>query len=167
MDNIKVKIPAIVSKKMRFYLPKKIIFKGILLYPFIFTSILSFAQSKAEMEILNLSKNLFRFEVEGKMDSLTYFFSDKLVVLSSKGTKRGKSEYLIDLRNGRPVHNKIDVTESAATLEGTTAIVVGKGMFVTTVNENKTSSPLSYMEVFIKERKIWKLIALSASRIPE
>jgi hypothetical protein len=125
------------------------------------------AQSKAEFEILTVSKDLFRWETEGKIDSLANLFDDKLIVVGSKGTKRGKSEYLTDLKNGKPVHNKIDVQEASATIQGTTAIVFGKGFFDTTMNDINTTSHLSYMEVFVKENKNWKLIALYAIRIPE
>jgi hypothetical protein len=136
-------------------------------FAFLLFSTQSYGQINAESEILTVSRDMFRWETEGKFDSLANLIEDKFVVVSSKGTKRGKNEYLTDLRNGKPVHNNIDVQEATATVQGTTAIVVGKGVFVTTVDGNKTTSHLSYMEVFVKENKSWKLIALYASRLPE
>jgi len=127
----------------------------------------SFAQSKAESKVLQLSKDLFRWEVEGKIDSVSQLFDEKLIVIGSKGNKRGKNEYLTDLKNGKPIHNSIDVQESSSTVTGSTAIVVGKGVFVTTVNAVQATSHLSYMEVFVKEARGWKLIALYANRLPE
>lgn len=125
----------------------------------------SFAQSKAESEVMKLSKDMFRWEVEQKMDSLANLFDDKLVIISSSGATRSKTDYLNDLKSGKPVHHSIDVQQSSASIIGTTAIVWGKGVFVVSVNDNKSTFNLSYMEVFLKQDKTWKLIALHASRL--
>jgi Domain of unknown function (DUF4440) len=125
----------------------------------------SFAQSNAESDVLNVSRDMFRWEVEGKMDSLENLFGDKLVIISSTGTSKSKTEYLNDLKAGKPVHNSIDVQQSSARIIGTTAIVWGKGVFSVSVNENKSTLNLSYMEVFVIQDKNWKLIALHASRL--
>jgi len=115
---------------------------------------------------LKVSKDIFRWEVAGQIDSLANLLEDKLVVVGSNGMKRSKDEYIDNLKNGIPVHNKIDVQEESATMNGTTAIVVGKGVFDVTMNGTQTTLHLSYMEVFVNENKGWKLIALYASRLP-
>lgn len=145
----------------------KLQLKKTLIFIFLLFSIQSSAQTKDESQVLKISKDLFRWEIENKFDSLANLFDNNLIVVGSIGTKRGKTEYLTDLKNGKPVHISITVQETSATITGTTAIVIGKGVFVTSVNDTQTSSNLSYMKVFVKEEKKWKLIALQANRLPE
>ena len=139
--------------------------KATLVFLAIIISSHVFSQSSTESAVLNLSKDIFRWELQGKFDSLANHFDDQLVIISSAGLKKGKTEYLADLKNGKPVHNSIDVQESSANINGSTAIVWGKGVFVVTVNENKMTLNLSYMEVFKNDNNNWKLLALHASRL--
>jgi len=167
MEAIKVKLVPLVLKGLGFSFSRNFHLKATFTSFIFLAATQLFAQSKSESEILAISKNIFRWEVEGKLDSLANLLNDKLVVIGSKGTKRGKNEYLTDLKNGKPVHNNIDVQEASATIQGKTAIVNGKGLFETTTNGILTTSHLSYLEVFIKEKKYWKLIAINASRLPD
>lgn len=123
------------------------------------------SQTPSKTAILNLSKKIFQFEVEGKLDSLADLFDEDLVIVSSSGAKKSKQEYLADLKAGKPVHNSIEVKEESATLFGQTAIVVGKGIFVVTINRVQATFNLSYMEVFAQENNSWKLMALHAGRL--
>ena len=139
--------------------------KGILVFTALLFAASVFSQTHSEKVILDLSKKIFQLEVEGKIDSLTDLFNDRLVIVSSSGAKKSKQEYLTDLKMGKPVHNSIEVKEAIASLFGNTAIVIGKGVFVVSINATQASFDLSYMEVFIKDEKSWKLVALHASRI--
>jgi hypothetical protein len=136
---------------------------------FVFTALLFassvFSQTPLDIEILNLSKKIFRLEVDGKMDSLANLFDDRLMIVSSSGVKKNKQEYLSDLKMGKPVHNSIQVKEAVVNLFGNTAVVVGKGVFVVAINAIEATFNLSYMEVFAKDDKSWKLVALHASRL--
>jgi len=154
------------SKGSGAFSSKKFRIKEILTFVILLFASQLFGQSKKEAEILKISKDLFRWEIEGKIDSVANLCADKMVVVGSKG-KRSKNELLADLKNGRPVHNSIVVEEASATIIGATAILVGKGVFVTTTNDNKATNHLSYMEVFVNENQSWKLIALYANRIQE
>lgn len=141
---------------------RKILTVGIILF-----SNQLFGQTMVESQVLKVSADMFRWEVKEKFDSLATLFDDQLVVIGSTGTKRSKTEYLDNLKNGRPIHNSIDVQKSSATIHGETAIVVGNGLFVTTTGGTQTTNHLSYMEVFVYKNKCWKLVALYATRLPE
>jgi len=167
MEALKVKLVPIFQKWKRFFFIRNLHLKAILTFVILLATTQLFAQTTAESEILTISKDLFRWETEGKIDSLANLFDENLVVIGSSGIKRSGKEYLDNLKNGRPIHNSIDLEESSATIHGTTSIVTGKGIFVTTMNGIKTTSHLSYMEVFVIENKYWKLIALYASRIQD
>ena len=124
-----------------------------------------FAQTQTESALLNLSKDIFRWEVEGKFDSLATRFGDQAVIISSSGSTRTKNEYLADLRSGKPVHKSIDIQQASTIINGTTGIVNGKGIFVVSINNTQGTFNLSYMEVFVKDEQGWKLIGLHTSRL--
>ena len=125
-----------------------------------------FAQSKTEGEILQLSKTIFNWETENKVDSLANVFDDKFMVVSGTGDIQTKDQYLSVLRGGNFVHNSIDVEETTATVENNTATVVGKGKFTVTISGKKITLHLSYIEVYTKNKQGWKLLALHAGILP-
>jgi len=139
----------------------------LFLFVIVLFSAQSYGQSKAELQVLKVSADMFRWEIQQKFDSLATLFDEQLIVVGSNGMKRSKSVYLDDLKNGKPVHNKIDVQEASATIHETTAIVLGKGVFNVTSNGSQNTLHLSYMEVFVNKKKSWKLVALYATRLPE
>ncbi len=111
-----------------------------------------FAQPKQEAEVLNLSKTMFRWEVENKIDSFAIHLDDQLAVLGSNGVVRTKEVYLTELKNPKPVHNSITIQESKVCIKGKTAVLVGKGIFILTYDGTKRESNLVYMQVYIKEK---------------
>jgi hypothetical protein len=124
------------------------------------------AQSKQETQILALSKTIFRWETTNQLDSLANIFDQKFMVVSGTGEIQKRDQYLTTLRSGNFVHNNIDVEDNAATVENSTATVVGKGKFTVTISGNKVTLPLSYIEVFTKVRNSWKLLALHFGVLP-
>ena len=125
-----------------------------------------FAQSKQEAQILALSKAFFRWETTNQFDSLANLFDQKFMLVSGKGEIQTKDQYLTTLRSGNFVHNSIDVEENKATIENSTATVVGKGMFTVTISGNRTTARLSYIKVFTKIKDGWKLLLLQVSVLP-
>jgi len=154
-------------KRMGSSLIKKLRLKEILTLGIVLFATQLFGQTKAESAVLKASGDMFRWEIKQKFDSLANLLDDQLVVVGSNGLKRSKSVYIDDLKNGKPIHNSIDVQEASATIHGTTAIVVGKGVFNVTSNGNQSTLHLSYLEVFVNKKKSWKLVALYATRLPE
>jgi hypothetical protein len=126
-----------------------------------------FAQSKKEAAVINLSKQIFTWEVNNKIDSLENLFDEKFVVVSSNGDSQSKTQYITRLKSGSFVHNSIDVEENTASVVNNTAVVVGKGKFTVTVSGNNKSLHLSYTEVFTRPNaaKPWKLLAMHASAL--
>jgi hypothetical protein len=128
-----------------------------------------FAQSKSELEILKLSKEIFNWEVADKIDSLANIFNEKFVVVGSTGELQTRDKYLALLRSGNFVHNSIEIEENIATVVDNTATVFGKGKFTVTVSGNKITLRLSYIEVFTRPYpgKEWKILAMHASKLPD
>lgn len=130
-------------------------------------SINCFSQSSTENEVLKISNQIFRWEVENKIDSVANILSEQFVAASSDGSVIKKKDYVERLSAGNFTHNAITVSENSAVVSGNTAIVIGAGKFDMTVSGNQKISQLSYIEIFIRERKgqPWKMLALKASAI--
>ncbi len=139
--------------------------KTSLLTLLLFISLQSFSQTNAEKEVLKLSDDIFKWEVENKVDLLEKAFHEKFFVIGSDGNSQLKKQYISRLKSGSFVHNNIKVEENTATVSGNTAIVSGKGKFSVTVAGNKVELHLSYMEVFTREnnKKSWQVLAMKAS----
>jgi hypothetical protein len=125
------------------------------------------AQSPEETKVLKLSADIFRWEVDNKIDSLDTAFHEKFVVISSKGVRQPKKQYIATLKSGNFAHNSIVVSESNAVVADNAAIVTGKGMFTVTVNGQKNELKLSFIEVFSRpnSRSEWKVLALQANHL--
>jgi len=119
-----------------------------------------FAQSKQEAQILALSHTIFGWEIKNQVDSLADILDPKFMLVTGTGEIQKKDQYLAVLRSGNFVHNSIDIEETIATVENSTATVVGKGKFTVTISGNKLTLPLSYIKVFTKISGSWKLLAL-------
>lgn len=139
--------------------------KTILLLTLLFTVIQSFSQTSSEKEILQLSNDIFKWEVDNKIDSLEKVFHEKFVVVGSDGNSQLKNPYLNRLKSGAFVHDAINIEENSAIVSDNTAIVIGKGMFSVTVSGNKIKLNLSYMEVFTRtdSKNPWQVIAMKAN----
>lgn len=139
--------------------------KNYLLTILFFTGLQSFAQSASEKEILKLSDDIFKWEVENKIDSLEKVFHEKFTVVAADGNSQSKSQYISQLKTGAFVHDGITVEENNAVIAGNTAIVSGKGKFAVTISGNKVQFRLSYMEVFTRDeyKKDWKVLAMKAT----
>ena len=142
--------------------------KTILIALFSLFTLHAFAQTSKETEILNLSAQIFKWEVEGKIDSLDKVFNEKFVVVSSTGAQQTKAQYITRLKSGNFVHNSIDVQENSASVVDNTATVVGKGTFVVTAGGKKATIQLSYIEVFTRAaaNQPWSVLAMHASAFP-
>lgn len=141
--------------------------KAIFLTTIVLIALQGFGQTGAEADVQKVSNQIFSWEVENKIDAIQDLFADNLKVVSSRGDIQSKEQYLKTLRSGSFAHDSITVEQSNVTVTGNTAILIGKGWFHMTVSGNKVHRHLSYMEVFTKQKKRWKLLALYANALPE
>ena len=133
-----------------------------------FLSVLSgYAQTSNESEILKLSNQIFKWEVENKIDSFEKIVDEKFVVVGSSGESQSKQQYMARLKSGNFIHDSIAVETNTATVSNNTAFVFGKGKFNVTVSGKKVTLILSYMEVFTRSKvgDNWKIIAMHASAL--
>lgn len=124
----------------------------------------SFSQTTSEKEVLQLSADIFKWEVENNFTALENIFHEQFVVFSSNGMNQFKKEYMLRLQSGNFIHNSILVEENKATVTENTAVVTGKGKFGVTVSGNKIDLHLDYIEVFTRKdtASAWKVLAMKA-----
>jgi hypothetical protein len=123
----------------------------------IFSTMDAMAQSAAEKEILNLSKEKFRWKTEGKIDLIEDLFDDELVFVHITGNITTKKDWISQLRSKSFVYNKIELKEASAKMYSNTAVLVGKATF--SVNGGSIYK-LVYTEVYTKKNNKWKLVNL-------
>ena len=141
--------------------------KFISILAIIFVSNPVFSQSADEKEVLNLSNKIFKWEVENNISSLQTLMSNKFSFVTSRGDIQNKEQYLKTLTSGNIRHDSVAVEKSMVTIVNNTATVIGRGKFYMTVSGSKIHRHLSYMEVFVKEKMGWRLIALYTSALPD
>lgn len=124
-----------------------------------------FAQTKTESEILSLSKEKFRWQNEGKFDSIANLLDNNAVVVQSDGSIQSKDDYLKYLRREGSVHNNIQVKGALARISGSTATLVGKARIENLLPGNDYAYGVSYTEVYALENNRWKLVAQHSTLI--
>ncbi|HRP34234.1 MAG TPA: nuclear transport factor 2 family protein, partial [Agriterribacter sp.] len=79
-------------------------------------SINCFCQSSTENEVLEISRQIFRWEVENKIDSVANILAEQFVAASSDGSVITKKDYIERLSAGNFTHNAITVSEQSAVI---------------------------------------------------
>ena len=122
------------------------------------------AETKAEQEVLALSKDKWGWMSEKKVEDLEKLFHEKAVFVHMGGNMNRAQELQV-IRSGSIHYKKADVQESSVRLIGTTtAIVLSKIRLLAVVGGNEVTNPFMVTEVYVKEGEAWKLAQLSFSR---
>ena len=119
-----------------------------------------FNETKVEQEVRNLSMEKFHWKTSGRIDLVEDLFDDDIVVVHLNGYISPKSQWINELRSGRFIYKSIDVKEASVKSYGTTAVVVGKGIFNVIIKGSKNTLKLTYTEVYALKNNVWKLVNL-------
>src|SRR5882672_11245622 len=138
--------------------------KNIFTVAIVFIASYVFGQSSTETEIIQLSNDKFRWLQQGKYDSVADLLDERLVFVHSNGATQSKTEYLNGMKNSAAVYDTIDLKETAVRIYDNTAILVGKGRFVITMNQKQGTYNLVYTEVYVKQNNQWKLASRQTSQ---
>jgi hypothetical protein len=107
--------------------------------------------TKAEQEILDLSREKWRWMAEKKADTLAALFHDKAVFVHMGGSW-GKSQ-------------EAEIFESSARIIDSTAIVLSRIRLDAVVGGNEVTNPFMVTEVYVRQNGAWKLGSLSFTRL--
>ena len=126
----------------------------------------SYAQtpSGAEQEIINLSKEKWQWMADKNVDKLKDLFHDKSKFVHMSGTWK-KDEELEIIKSGSIWYKKAEVHDTAVEIVDDVAIVWNRITLTAVVRGGDAVNQFTVTEVYTKEAKDWKLLALTFSSV--
>jgi hypothetical protein len=134
-----------------------------LIFSFFIFSI-SFSQTKEEKELLQLSKDKWQWMADKDVNKLEKLFDEKSKFLHMSGTWK-KDEELEIIKTGSIWYKEAKVHDTAVEVSGKTAIVWNRITLVANVRGADVSTEFTVTEVYQKQKKAWKMLALSFSSV--
>ncbi len=120
---------------------------------------------RSEQEVINLSKEKWRWMSERKVASLNALFHEEAVFVHMGGTM-SKDEELEVIRSGRIHYKDVDIQEASVRFIGaTTTILLNKIRLVAVVGGNEVTNPFVVTEVYVQQSGTWTLASLSFTRL--
>ncbi|MCU0358143.1 MAG: nuclear transport factor 2 family protein [Cyclobacteriaceae bacterium] len=118
----------------------------------------------AEQEVINLSRDKWHWMADKNVDKLKGLFHDQSKFVHMSGTWK-KDEELEIIRTGTIWYKKATVHDTAVELVGKTAIVWNRITLESEVRGNDAKVEFTVTEVYQKEGKNWKMLALTFSSV--
>ena len=148
------------------FLNKSIILRTFLLSIAITFSVfqVSIAQSKTESEVLQLSKDKWQWMADKNVDKLANLFDAKAKFVHMSGTWKTPEELEI-IKSGSIWYKEAKVHDTAIEVSGKTAIVWNRITLIAHVRGNDVPTEFTVTEVYQKQKKNWKMLALTFSSV--
>ncbi|MGB4772894.1 MAG: nuclear transport factor 2 family protein [Chitinophagaceae bacterium] len=122
------------------------------------------AQTADEKEVLQLSKDKWIWMAEKKIDKLEPLFHEKAKFVHMSGTWK-KAEELEIIKSGSIWYKKADVHDVAVEITGDVAIAWNRITLIAEVRGSDVTTEFTVTEVYKKEGKSWKMLALTFSSV--
>ncbi len=120
--------------------------------------------TKEEQRILDLSKIKWQWMSDKNVDKLEPLFDDKAKFVHMSGTWK-KDEELDIIKTGKIWYKTAKVHDTAVEISGKTAIVWNRITLTAVVRGTDAVTEFTVTEVYQKQRKDWKLLALTFSSV--
>ena len=121
--------------------------------------------TKAQQEIIDLSKQKWQWMADKNVDKLAGLFDDKAKFVHMSGTWK-KDEELDIIKTGSIWYRKADVHDTAVELfDNNTAIIWSRITLESTVRGTEAKVEFTVTEVYKKQGKDWKMLALTFSSV--
>ena len=120
--------------------------------------------TKAEQEIIDLSRQKWQWMADKNVDKLAQLFDDKSKFVHMSGTWK-KAEELDIIKTGSIWYRKADVHDVAVELFDDTAIIWSRITLESTVRGTEAKVEFTVTEVYKKQGSAWKLLALTFSSV--
>jgi len=117
-----------------------------------------------EQEVINLSKEKWRWMSERKVDTLDALFHEKAVFVHMGGSW-GKEQELNVIKSGGIHYKKADIHEVSVNIIDSTAILLNRITLLAVVGGNEVTNPFMVTEVYVQQDGSWKLASLSFTRL--
>ena len=141
------------------------------LFLLVITAVSSYGQTSAsstltkeEQEVVNLSKDKWQWMADKNVDKLATLFHDKSKFVHMSGTWK-KDEELDIIKTGTIWYKKATIHDTAIEMYGKTAIVWNRITLESEVRGSDAKVEFTVTEVYQKEGKNWKMLALTFSSV--
>jgi 4-carboxymuconolactone decarboxylase len=118
----------------------------------------------AEQEIMDLSKNKWRWMAERNVDSLNLLFDEKAKFVHM-GATFTKAQELNVIKEGNIQYKKADIEETSVQFIDNTAILLNKIKLTAIVGGNEVVNPFVVTEVYIQQNRNWTLGSMSFTKL--
>lgn len=117
-----------------------------------------------EQEVIDLSKEKWRWMAERKVDALEALFHEKAVFVHMGGSW-GKDQELEIIKSGGIHYKQADIHEVSVNVIDQTAILLNRITLLAVVGGNEVTNPFMVTEVYVLQGGSWKLASLSFTRL--
>ncbi|MDB5146781.1 MAG: nuclear transport factor 2 family protein [Mucilaginibacter sp.] len=122
------------------------------------------APTKAEQQVMDLSKAKWAWMADKNVDSLNVLFDEKAVFVHMGGSW-GKPQELNVIKSGGIWYKKAEVYSKSVNVFGNTAILLNDIDLLAVVGGNEVTHAFMVTEVYIKENGKWKMGSLTFSQL--
>lgn len=142
-------------------------FNNLIVVFFLLGTTFSFAQSsKDESTVLQISKDKWQWMADKNVDKLKELFDPKAKFVHMSGTWKTDEELEI-IKTGSIWYKEAKVKDTAIELTGKTAIVWNRITLDAVVRGNVAVTEFTVTEVYQKQGKTWKMLALTFSSVKD
>ena len=120
--------------------------------------------SKDEQEVVNLSKEKWQWMADKNVDKLDQLFHDASKFVHMSGTWK-KDEELEIIKTGSIWYKNAEVHDTAVEIVDDVAVVWNRITLTAVVRGNDAVNQFTVTEVYKKQKKDWKLLALTFSSV--
>ena len=117
-----------------------------------------------EQEVINLSKEKWRWMSERNVDTLDALFHEKSVFVHMGGSW-GKEQELEIIKSGRIHYKQADIQEVSLNIMDNTAVLLNRITLLAVVGGNEVTNPFVVTEVYVQQSGTWTLASLSFTRL--
>jgi hypothetical protein len=117
-----------------------------------------------EQEIINLSKEKWRWMSERNVETLDALFHEKAVFVHMGGSW-GKEQELEIIKSGGIHYKQADIHEVSVNIIGATAILLNRITLLAVVGSNEVTNPFMVTEAYAQQEGSWKLASLSFTKL--
>ncbi|MBD2701557.1 nuclear transport factor 2 family protein [Spirosoma sp. BT702] len=122
------------------------------------------APTRAQQEIIDLSRQKWQWMADKNVDKLAVLFDDKSKFVHMSGTWK-KDEELDIIKTGSIWYKNADVHDVAVELFDNTAIIWSRITLVAMVRGSEAKTEFTVTEVYKKQASDWKMLALTFSSV--
>jgi hypothetical protein len=117
-----------------------------------------------EQEVIDLSKEKWRWMSERNMETLDTLFHEKSVFVHMGGSW-GKEHEMEIIKSGGIHYKQADIHEVSVNIIGATAVLLNRITLLAVVGGNEVINPFMVTEVYVQQDGSWKLASLSFTKL--